>query len=91
MFDKEDEIAMCVPADLWTLTRTGASMPVQESDCLTRLPVPWNWIHYNRAIVMQLSNGMLQINFFPDHSKIILCPLMGAITLIGMMLFGHTS
>ena len=31
---------------------------------------------------MQLSNGTLQINFFPDHSKMILCPLMGAVTLI---------
>ena len=27
-----------------TLTRTGASMPVQESD---RLPALWNWIHYH--------------------------------------------
>ena len=65
-----------------TLTRTGASIPVQESDCLTRVPVLCNWMRYNRAIVMQLSNGTLQINFFPDHSKIILCPLMGAVTLI---------
>ncbi|GFG30472.1 hypothetical protein Cfor_12781 [Coptotermes formosanus] len=65
-----------------TLTRTGASMPVQESDCLTRLPVLCNWTRYSRAIIMQLSNGTLQINFFPDHSKIILCPLMGAVTLI---------
>jgi polo-like kinase 1 len=65
-----------------TLTRTGASIAVQESDSLTRLPVLCNWMRYNRAIVMQLSNGMLQINFFPDHSKIILCPLMGAVTLI---------
>jgi len=65
-----------------SLTRTGASIPAQESDSLTRLPVVCNWIRYNRAIVMQLSNGTLQINFFPDHSKMILCPLMGAITLI---------
>jgi polo-like kinase 1 len=65
-----------------TLTRTGASIPVQESDRLTRVPVLCNWMRYNRAIVMQLSNGTLQINFFPDHSKMILCPLMGAVTLI---------
>jgi polo-like kinase 1 len=64
------------------LTKTGASLPVQESDCLTRLPVLCNWIRYNRAIIMQLSNGTLQLNFFPDHSKIILCPLMGAVTVI---------
>lgn len=65
-----------------TLTKTGASMPVQESDCLARLPVLCNWVRYNRAIVLQLSNGTLQMNFFPDHSKMILCPLMGAVTLI---------
>jgi len=65
-----------------TLTRTGAYIPVQESDCLTRLPVLCNWMRYNRTIVMQLSNGTLQINFFPDHSKMILCPLMGAVTLV---------
>jgi len=65
-----------------TLARTGASIPVQESASLTRLPVLCNWMRYNRAIVMQLSNGMLQINFFPDHSKMILCPLMGTITVI---------
>lgn len=65
-----------------TLTRTGVSIPVQESDHMTRLPVLCNWMRYNRAIVMQLSNGTLQINFFPDHSKMILCPLMGAVTLI---------
>lgn len=67
---------------LGTLTKTGASMPVQESDCLTRLPLLCNWMRYNRAVVMLLSNGTLQINFFPDHSKMILCPLMGAVTLI---------
>jgi polo-like kinase 1 len=65
-----------------SLTRTGASMPAQESDCLTRLPFLCNWIRYNRAIIMHLSNGTLQINFLPDHSKIVLCPLMGAVTLI---------
>jgi polo-like kinase 1 len=65
-----------------TLTRTGASIPVQESDRLTRVPVLCNWMRYNRSVVMQLSNGTLQINFVPDHSKMILCPLMGAVTLI---------
>jgi polo-like kinase 1 len=67
---------------LGTLTKTGTSMIAQESECLTRLPVLCKWMRYNRAVVMLLSNGTLQINFFPDHSKMILCPIMGAITVI---------
>jgi polo-like kinase 1 len=67
---------------LGTLTKTGTSMPAQEAECLTRLPVLCNWMRYNRAVVMLLSNGTLQINFFPDHSKMLLCPIMGAVTVI---------
>ncbi|OON17932.1 POLO box duplicated region [Opisthorchis viverrini] len=33
-------------------------------------------------MVLHLSNGTLQINFFEDHAKIILCPLMRAVTYI---------
>ena len=38
---------------------------------------------FNRKLPlgMQLIN-ILQINFFKDHTKIILCPLMGAVTYI---------
>jgi polo-like kinase 1 len=68
---------------LGTLTKTGASMPLQESECLTRLPLLCKWMRYDRAVVMLLSNGTLQINYFPDHSKMILCPIMGTVTLIG--------
>jgi polo-like kinase 1 len=67
---------------LGTLTMTGSSMPLQESECLTCLPVLCKWMRYNRAVVMLLSNGTLQINFFPDHSKMIFCPIMGAVTVI---------
>jgi polo-like kinase 1 len=66
---------------LRTLTKTGTSISVQESDCLMCLPILCNWLRYDRAVVTLLSNGTLQINFFPDHSKIILCLLMGAVTL----------
>ena len=31
---------------------------------------------------MHLTNGTMQINFFKDHTKIILCPLLGAVTYI---------
>merc|ERR1712107_744852 len=34
------------------------------------------------ALVMHLTNGTMQINFFKDHTKIILCPLLGAVTYI---------
>merc|ERR1719370_1941573 len=34
---------------------------------------------------MHLTNGTLQINFFQDHTKVILCPLMGAVTYIDEM------
>lgn len=67
---------------LETLTKTGCSMPLQEAECLTRLPVLCNWMLYDRAAVMLISNGTLQINFFPDHSKMIFCPIMGAVTVI---------
>ncbi|XP_037070251.1 serine/threonine-protein kinase PLK1-like [Pollicipes pollicipes] len=30
------------------------------------------WVRTHRAIIMQLSNGTLQINFFKDHTKVIL-------------------
>lgn len=32
---------------------------------------------------MVLSNGTMQINNFRDHSKMILCPLLGALTTMG--------
>lgn len=32
---------------------------------------------------MILSNGTLQINNFRDHTKMILCPLLGAVSTIG--------
>lgn len=43
----------------------------------------WTWFRTSRAVVMVLSNGTLQINNFRDHSKMILCPLLGAITTLG--------
>jgi polo-like kinase 1 len=80
--EKKKKLLTVFQQFLGSLTKTGASMPVQESACLARLPVLCDWMRYDRTVVMLLSNGTLQINFFPDHSKMILCPLMGAVTLI---------
>jgi len=50
---------------------------------IPRLPNLWAWFRTSRAIVMILSNGTMQINNFRDHSKMILCPMLGAISTIG--------
>ena len=55
---------------------------VREEDQLSRIPALKTWFRTSRAVVMHLSNGTLQINFFKDHTKIILCPLLGAVTYI---------
>lgn len=64
------------------LLKTGASMAPKEGDQYARLPFLRTWFRTRSAIVLHLSNGTLQINFFSDHTKIILCPLMGAVTYI---------
>ncbi|XP_028164457.1 serine/threonine-protein kinase polo isoform X1 [Ostrinia furnacalis] len=63
------------------LMKAGASMPVRESDGLSRLPHLHQWFRTTLAVIMYLTNGTLQINF-QDHTKIILCPLMQAVTYI---------
>ena len=40
------------------------------------------WFRTSRALVMHLNNGTLQINFLKDHTMLILCPLLGAVTYI---------
>jgi len=64
------------------LLKAGANMEVREEDQLSRIPALKTWFRTSRAVVMHLSNGTLQINFFKDHTKIILCPLLGAVTYI---------
>ncbi|XP_041973714.1 serine/threonine-protein kinase polo [Aricia agestis] len=63
------------------LMKAGASVPVRESDGLSRLPHLHQWFRTTLAVIMYLTNGTLQINF-QDHTKIILCPLMQAVTYI---------
>merc|ERR1711962_1749638 len=64
------------------LLKAGANMEVREEDALSRIPALKTWFRTSRAVVMHLTNGTMQINFFKDHTKIILCPLLGAVTYI---------
>ncbi|XP_017784304.1 PREDICTED: serine/threonine-protein kinase polo [Nicrophorus vespilloides] len=62
------------------LMKTGASV-VRENDNLSRIPHLHQWCRSTSGVLMQLNNGSVQINF-SDHTKIIMCPLMAAISYI---------
>ncbi|XP_006892749.1 PREDICTED: serine/threonine-protein kinase PLK1 [Elephantulus edwardii] len=64
------------------LLKAGANITPREGDELARLPYLCTWFRTRSAIVLHLSNGTVQINFFQDHTKLILCPLMAAVTYI---------
>ncbi|CAM5086624.1 unnamed protein product [Natator depressus] len=64
------------------LLKAGANITPREGDELARLPYLRTWFRTRSAIILHLSNGTVQINFFQDHTKIILCPLMAAVTYI---------
>nr|CAH8823530.1 unnamed protein product [Trichobilharzia regenti] len=64
------------------LLKAGENIARPDADAMTRLPFLRRWFRTRSAIVLHLSNGTLQINFFDDHAKIILCPLMHAVTYI---------
>lgn len=64
------------------LLKAGESIAPREGDEISRLPHLRAWFRTRSAIVLHLANGTLQINFFDDHTKIILCPLMGAVSYI---------
>ncbi|KAF7689807.1 hypothetical protein HF521_013160 [Silurus meridionalis] len=64
------------------LLKAGANITPRDGDELVRLPYLRHWFRTKSAIVLHLSNGTVQINFFQDHTKLILCPLMGAVTYI---------
>ncbi|XP_028914573.2 serine/threonine-protein kinase PLK1 [Ornithorhynchus anatinus] len=64
------------------LLKAGANITPREGDELARLPYLRTWFRTRSAIVLHLSNGTVQINFFQDHTKLILCPLMAAVTYI---------
>ncbi|KAM6972327.1 serine/threonine-protein kinase PLK1 [Aplochiton taeniatus] len=64
------------------LLKAGANMLRRDGDELARLPYLCHWFRTKSAIVLHLTNGTVQINFFQDHTKLILCPLMAAVTYI---------
>lgn len=64
------------------LLKAGANIQPRDGEEMTRLPFLRTWFRTRSAIVLHLSNGTLQLNFFQDHTKIILCPMMGAVTYI---------
>lgn len=63
------------------LMKAGADHAVQQPDSLSRIPYLQQWHRSATAVLMFLTNGTLQINF-KDHTKMILCPLMSAVTYI---------
>ena len=64
------------------LMNAGNRLRPKEGDELARLPCLRYWFRTKSAIVLHLTNGTLQINFFSDHKKLIVCPLMGAVSYI---------
>ncbi|GFQ74331.1 hypothetical protein TNCT_60361 [Trichonephila clavata] len=64
------------------LVKAGETAKPREGDELAHVPHLRAWFRTKSAIIFHLSNGTFQANFFKDHTKIILCPLMGAVSLI---------
>uniref|UniRef100_A0A1B0G629 polo kinase n=1 Tax=Glossina morsitans morsitans TaxID=37546 RepID=A0A1B0G629_GLOMM len=61
------------------LAKAGANNINLEGDQISRMPHLRSWFRTNCALIMQLTNGTIQLNF-ADHIKIILCPRMSAVT-----------
>ncbi|XP_068102829.1 serine/threonine-protein kinase PLK1 [Hyperolius riggenbachi] len=72
------------------LLKAGANITPRDGDELARLPFLRTWFRTRSAIILHLSNGTVQINFFQDHTKIILCPLMAAVSYIDEKREFHT-
>ncbi|XP_027196257.2 serine/threonine-protein kinase polo [Dermatophagoides pteronyssinus] len=53
-----------------------------EKEDMVRVPYINIWFRTNSAIVFHLTNGTVQINYFKDHIKLILCPHMAAVTYV---------
>jgi len=64
------------------LLRAGGQVQPKAEDDMVRLPFLRSWFRTRSAIVLHLSNGTLQVNFFQDHSKIILEPTMSSVSYI---------
>lgn len=55
---------------------------VSNQTCSPRVPSLYTWFRTSKSVVMCLENGTVQINNFRSHRKLILCPVMGAISVI---------
>lgn len=64
------------------LLKAGESAMPRECDEMTQVPHLRTWFRTKAAIVFHLTNGTVQVNFFKDHTKIILCPIMEAVSFI---------
>ncbi|XP_077507655.1 serine/threonine-protein kinase PLK1-like [Amblyomma americanum] len=73
-----------------TLANTGQDVSPRECDDLVRLPYLGMWLRTRPAICFCLTNGTVQVNFHKDHTKLILCPLMAAVTYIDTTGVFHT-
>ncbi|XP_065211773.1 serine/threonine-protein kinase polo-like [Planococcus citri] len=74
-------------------TKAGLSpafVRVQESDSLSRVPYLHRWHRTTSTVIMQLTNGTVQMNFNDRHTSIIMCPLMAAVTYIDTEKNFHT-
>ncbi|KAL1421227.1 hypothetical protein MTO96_023205 [Rhipicephalus appendiculatus] len=72
------------------LLKMGEDVSPRECDSLVRLPCLRTWLRTRSAIAFYLTNGTVQINFFQDHTKLILCPLMAAVSYIDNNRIFHT-
>uniref|UniRef100_A0A131Z160 Serine/threonine-protein kinase PLK n=1 Tax=Rhipicephalus appendiculatus TaxID=34631 RepID=A0A131Z160_RHIAP len=72
------------------LLTTGADVSPRECDNLVRLPCLRAWLRTKSAIAFYLTNGTVQMNFFRGHTKLILCPLMAAVTYVDNSRAFHT-
>jgi len=63
------------------LLKTGSGVETKGMDA-ARLPFLRAWFRTKSAIILHLNIGILQINFFQDHTKVIICPKMEAVSYI---------
>jgi len=64
------------------LLTTGETKQPLDIDNLARWPCLHSWFRTSAGIILFLNNGTLQINFFTDHTKVILCPKLSAVSYI---------
>lgn len=63
------------------LLKTGSEVAARAIET-SRMPYLRHWLRTRSAIVLHLNIGILQLNFFQDHTKIIICPKMEAVSYI---------